>query len=211
MRHQADPFPSAILGQEDLKGYRATVHSYPLSPVLASALSLSLELSKVPERGLAAFCLAEPAAHEHRHIMVAVRYRAHRESTTGYIRSRAERPFPQLCCAVVLHRTRQRYRESCFIHGELNESKLPLLSIGTNKCMGCRNGDLSSFDILKRMRESRPELFRGRHFRDEIIVVCAGYLRYPLSYRNPEEMMAERGVIVDHSTTRGGCFGTLRC
>jgi hypothetical protein len=44
------------------------------------------------------------------------------------------------------------------------------------------------------MRESRPALFRGRHFRDEMIVLCVRwYLRYPLSYRNLEEMMAERG------------------
>jgi hypothetical protein len=43
------------------------------------------------------------------------------------------------------------------------------------------------------MRESRPELFRGRHFRDEIILLWVRwYLRYPLSYRNLEEMMAER-------------------
>ena len=51
------------------------------------------------------------------------------------------------------------------------------------------------------MRESRPELFRGRHFCDEVIVLCVRwYLRYPLSYRNLEEMMAERGLAVDHST-----------
>jgi transposase-like protein len=51
------------------------------------------------------------------------------------------------------------------------------------------------------MGEARPELFRGRHFRDEIIVLCVRwYLRYPLSYRNLEEMMAERGLTVDHST-----------
>jgi transposase, IS6 family len=51
------------------------------------------------------------------------------------------------------------------------------------------------------MRESRPALFRGRHFRDEMIVLCVRwYLRYPLSYRNVEEMMAERGLAVDHST-----------
>ena len=44
-------------------------------------------------------------------------------------------------------------------------------------------------------------MFRGRHFRDEIIVLCVRwYLRYPLSYRNLEEMMAERGLQVDHST-----------
>src|SRR5919107_2419728 len=51
------------------------------------------------------------------------------------------------------------------------------------------------------MGASRPELFRGRHFRDEIIVLCVRwYLRYALSYRNLEEMMAERGLTVDHST-----------
>ena len=51
------------------------------------------------------------------------------------------------------------------------------------------------------MSESRPALFRGRHFRDEIIVLCVRwYLRYPLSYRNIEEMMAERGLAIDHST-----------
>ena len=33
-----------------------------------------------------------------------------------------------------------------------------------------------------RMGESRPALFRGRDFRDEIIVLCVRwYLRYPLS------------------------------
>jgi transposase-like protein len=50
------------------------------------------------------------------------------------------------------------------------------------------------------MGESRPELFRGRHFRDEIIPGVRWYLRYPLSYRDLEEMTAERGLSVDHST-----------
>jgi len=59
----------------------------------------------------------------------------------------------------------------------------------------------SGFDRVKRMRKSRPALFRGRHFREEIIVLCVRwYLRYPLSYRDLEEMMAERGLTVDHST-----------
>ena len=47
----------------------------------------------------------------------------------------------------------------------------------------------------------RPKLFRGRHFRDDIIVLCVRwYLRYSLSYRDLEELMAERGLRVDHST-----------
>jgi hypothetical protein len=44
---------------------------------------------------------------------------------------------------------------------------------------------------VKRMRESRPALFRGRHFRSEVIVLCVRWnLRYPLSHRDLEEMMA---------------------
>jgi hypothetical protein len=44
------------------------------------------------------------------------------------------------------------------------------------------------------MRESWPALFRV-HFRSEVIVLCVRwYLRYPLSYRDLEEMMAERRI-----------------
>ncbi len=44
-------------------------------------------------------------------------------------------------------------------------------------------------------------LFKWRHFLPEIIVLnVRWYCRYPLSYRDLEEMMAERGVEVDHST-----------
>lgn len=45
-----------------------------------------------------------------------------------------------------------------------------------------------------------PTLFKWRHFQGEIIVLCTRwYLRYGLSYRDLEEMMAERGLKVDHS------------
>ena len=53
---------------------------------------------------------------------------------------------------------------------------------------------------VNRMSESRSALFRGRLFRDEAIVLwLRWYLRYPLSYRDLEEMMIERGLTVDHS------------
>ena len=40
------------------------------------------------------------------------------------------------------------------------------------------------------MPQTQPELFRGRHLRDEIIVLCVRwYLRYPLGYRNVEELV----------------------
>ena len=43
--------------------------------------------------------------------------------------------------------------------------------------------------------------FKGRWFAKEVILQCIRwYLSYGLSYRDLEEMMAERGVVVDHST-----------
>ena len=51
------------------------------------------------------------------------------------------------------------------------------------------------------MSQKRPALFRGRHFEDVIIVLCVRwYLRYSLSYRDLEEIMAERGLSVDRVT-----------
>ncbi len=48
---------------------------------------------------------------------------------------------------------------------------------------------------------SQPKLFKYRHFEPEIIVLYVRwYLRYSLSYRNLEEMMAEHGLGVDHTT-----------
>ena len=42
--------------------------------------------------------------------------------------------------------------------------------------------------------------FTGHRFAREIILICVRwYLAYPLSYRNLQEMMAERGVQVDHT------------
>jgi len=54
---------------------------------------------------------------------------------------------------------------------------------------------------VKPVQKNRPALFRGRHFEDGVIVLCVRwYLRYSLSYRDLKEMMAERGLAVDHST-----------
>ena len=45
------------------------------------------------------------------------------------------------------------------------------------------------------------ELFEGRHFDREIIVVCVRwYLRFKLSFRDLVEMMAERGLSMAHTT-----------
>ena len=43
--------------------------------------------------------------------------------------------------------------------------------------------------------------FKGMRFPIDVILVCIRwYVAYPLSYRHLEEMMAERGVSVDHSS-----------
>src|SRR5215217_5195485 len=47
----------------------------------------------------------------------------------------------------------------------------------------------------------RCTMFKGRHFDRSVILLCVRwYLAYSLSLRDLEEMMAERGVSVDHTT-----------
>jgi transposase-like protein len=44
-------------------------------------------------------------------------------------------------------------------------------------------------------------MFKGRHFDRSVILLCVRwYLAYSLSLRDLEEMMAERGIFVDHAT-----------
>ena len=48
---------------------------------------------------------------------------------------------------------------------------------------------------------SVDDLFKGRHFDREVIILCVRwYLRYKLSYRDLVEMMAERGLSLAHTT-----------
>ena len=43
--------------------------------------------------------------------------------------------------------------------------------------------------------------FKGRHHQRDIILQCVRwYVAYSLSYRDLEELMEERGYVVDHST-----------
>jgi transposase-like protein len=50
-------------------------------------------------------------------------------------------------------------------------------------------------------RKGPEDLFDGRHFDREIIVLCVRwYLRYKLSLRDLVEMMAERGLSLAHTT-----------
>ena len=49
--------------------------------------------------------------------------------------------------------------------------------------------------------ESAPDVFKGRHFDREVILLCVRwYLSYKLSSRDLVEMMNERGVVLAHTT-----------
>jgi len=51
------------------------------------------------------------------------------------------------------------------------------------------------------MSSCRPPLFWKRKFEPQVIVTCVRwYLRFCLSLRDLEELMAERGLAVDHTT-----------
>jgi hypothetical protein len=50
-------------------------------------------------------------------------------------------------------------------------------------------------------RKSLEELFKGRQFEQEIILLCVRwYLQYKLSFRDLVEMMEERGLAMSHTT-----------
>src|SRR5271154_7101483 len=52
---------------------------------------------------------------------------------------------------------------------------------------------------------SLDELFEGRHFNREIIVLCVRwYRRFKLSFRDLVEMMAERNLSIAHTTIMRG-------
>src|SRR5689334_12167401 len=55
--------------------------------------------------------------------------------------------------------------------------------------------------ITERLKRRSKDDFRGRHFEAPLILqaVC-WHLRYPLSYRDIEELFRERGLAVDHAT-----------
>ena len=54
--------------------------------------------------------------------------------------------------------------------------------------------------------------FTGSHFEREVILWgVRWYVAYPISYRQLEEMLEDRGVDVDHSTLNAGSSNTRRC
>ena len=55
--------------------------------------------------------------------------------------------------------------------------------------------------IAAKLKSRSKDDFKGRHFEAGLIVQAVSwYLRYPLSYRDIEDLLLERGLDVDHST-----------
>ena len=63
-------------------------------------------------------------------------------------------------------------------------------------------GDLMILSaIAERLKRRSKHNLKGRHFQASLILQAVSwYLRYPLSYRDIEELFVERGLAVDHST-----------
>ena len=55
--------------------------------------------------------------------------------------------------------------------------------------------------LTRTMNDAMGQVLKRLHYPIEVMLVCVRwYAAYPLSLRNLEEMMAERGVVVDHTT-----------
>ena len=55
--------------------------------------------------------------------------------------------------------------------------------------------------LVEKLKRRSKNDFKGRHYEATLILQAVSwYLRYPLSYRDIEELFLERGLEVDHST-----------
>ena len=70
----------------------------------------------------------------------------------------------------------------------------PETGSGANAFGGSDDGQMPRFVPVE-------ELFKGRHFDQEIVVLCVRwYLSYKLSYRDLVAMMGDRGIGLAHTT-----------
>src|SRR4051794_25419120 len=55
--------------------------------------------------------------------------------------------------------------------------------------------------IAEKLKRRSKDDFKGRHFEASLMLQAVSwYLRYPLSYRDIDELFLERGLAVDHAT-----------
>src|SRR4051812_42899610 len=78
---------------------------------------------------------------------------------------------------------------------------------GLDDCTGTASADSVAIFCFRVSATVTPvtgaetRMFKGRHFDRSVILLCVRcYLAHNLSLRNLEEMMAGRGISVDHAT-----------
>src|SRR3954466_13979661 len=65
----------------------------------------------------------------------------------------------------------------------------------------CRRRPMILSAIAEKLKRRSKDDFKGRHYEATLILQAVSwYLRYPLSYRDVEELFLERGLEVDHAT-----------
>src|SRR3954447_16556275 len=65
----------------------------------------------------------------------------------------------------------------------------------------CRRWPMILNALVETLKRRSKDDFKGRHYEATLILQAVSwYLRYPLSYRDIEELFLERGFEVDHST-----------
>jgi transposase-like protein len=79
------------------------------------------------------------------------------------------------------------------------QARQPTPAISSEVLQFCRSALISLADMV--LASSVAGLFKWRQFEPEMILLAVGwYLRFSLSYRDVEELLAERGLLVDHVT-----------
>jgi hypothetical protein len=77
----------------------------------------------------------------------------------------------------------------------------PLTLIGVDPNGSGANTDRTDDDGQMPRFVPTEELFKGRHFEEEIVVLCVRwYLSFKLSFRDLVAMMGERGIGIAHTT-----------
>src|SRR5215213_9713815 len=94
---------------------------------------------------------------------------------------------------LLLLKGRPHMSQSSGVHGSLGMS--------ADFAPPVRRGPMILNAIAAKLKRRSKGDFKGRHYEASLILQAVSwYLRYPLSYRDIEELFIERGLEVDHST-----------
>ena len=84
-------------------------------------------------------------------------------------------------------------------HGNVVPSCLTVTGLGSGA--NCRKARYPAITAGMTEPTSAQDLFKGRHFDQEIIILCVRwYITFKLSFRDLVQMMAERGITLSHTT-----------